>query len=696
MTFRLDGLGLLFALLITGIGTAVCFYARGYLDGDRRLGRFYAFLYFFMASMLGLVLADNFILFFVFWELTGISSYFLIGFDHEKESSRTSALQALLVTGGGGLAMLAGLLCVSMITGASRFSELDSLGFSAASLVPPGVLALVLAGAFTKSAQFPFHFWLPNAMTAPAPVSAYLHSSTMVKAGIYLMLRLSPSFSGDSFWRFSLTAIGAATVATGAVLAVKQTDMKRSLAYLTVSALGMMTMMIGAGAEGAIHAAVAFLVAHAFYKASLFMCAGSVDHATHERNPEALTGLARFMPFTAVAAVLAGAAMASLPLFLSFPAKEAVLEAGLHSPAPWIAGIAAGAGAVYAAMAWLLGVKPFGGAVESAKTHGHEVSFPMYVPPLALAACGLVFGVFPDLVAPFVDGAVRSAGGSPGKLVAWHGFTPALFLSLGGLVVGAVLYRGRFAARKALAPLDLPGWPGPERLYRTVLEATVAGAGRLTRTLQNGYLRRYLRVTFASVSALLAVALFRSGNLPSPAPDTARAYEIVLSFFICAAALAAVLARSRFVVVAMLGSVGMSITLLFVLYGAPDLAMTQFTVETLTVILLALVMHRLPPFAPAYSSVPQRAIDLLLAGGFGFLMSVLTWISFTDARPQLSAVSAFFSENSLPAAHGRNIVNVILVDFRGLDTLGEITVLAVAGVGVFSLVKAAASRGSSR
>ena len=361
LSFTVDGLSLLFALLISGVGALVLVYAGGYLAGSPQLGRLYAFLLFFMASMLGLVLADNLLLLFVFWELTSLSSYLLIGFDHERAEARAAALQALLVTGGGSLALLAGFLLLGQVGGSLELSALLSRpGAVTAHLLYVPILLLVLAGAFTKSAQFPFHFWLPAAMAAPTPVSAYLHSATMVKAGVYLLARLSPVLGGTDFWVWLVTVTGSATMLVGAYLALRQSDLKLILAYSTVSALGVMTSLLGLGGALAVRAALAFLLGHALYKGALFLVAGALDHQTGTRDVDRLAGLARAMPITALAAGLAALSMAGIPPLFGFIAKELSYEATLHAPASaWVTAAAVLANALLVAAAGLAGLKPF-------------------------------------------------------------------------------------------------------------------------------------------------------------------------------------------------------------------------------------------------------------------------------------------------------------------------------------------------
>lgn len=696
LSFYLDGLSLLFALLITGIGALILVYAGGYLAGHPQLGRLYAFLLMFMASMLGLVLADNLLALFVFWELTSLSSYLLIGFDHEREGARAAALQALLVTAGGGLALLAGLLLLGQAGGSLELSTLlgQPHDLRPHPLYLP-VLLLVLLGAFTKSAQFPFHFWLPSAMEAPTPVSAYLHSATMVKAGVYLLARLHPLLGGTDVWHVLVTGFGTATMLVGGFLAATQTDLKRILAYSTVSALGTLVLLLGIGTSGAITAALVFLLAHALYKGALFLVAGALDHETGTRDVHQLGGLWRTMPVTAGAAGLAALSLAGFGPFLSFIGKELVFETVWTAPGAGfvLTPAAVAAGALFVVAAGLTGVRPFWGARQPTPRLPHEAPPSLWLGPVLLAGGGVLFGVWPSLVADqVVAPAVTAVVGRPQHvlLALWHGFNPALALSAASLVLGLALYRSWAALHRASARLEpLLHW-GPATWYAGALRGLNGLALGQTRLLQSGYLRYYLLIVLVATAGLTGATLVGRGRLAAPADWWGlRFYDAGLAVLILLATAAAVLARSRLAAIAALGVVGYSVALVFVLFGAPDVAMTQFLVETLTVILFVLVFYHLPE-SPAVSGAMARARDALLAAGVGVLMTALVLIAIdVQYHPP---ISAYFSEHALSDAHGRNLVNVILVDFRGLDTLGEITVLAVAGVGVYALLKLRAAK----
>jgi multicomponent Na+:H+ antiporter subunit A len=689
LSFRVDGLGLLFALLISGVGTLVMLYAGAYLGTHPQLGRFFVFLLAFMASMLGVVLADNVVALFVFWELTSVTSFLLVGFEHERASARAAALQALLVTAGAGLALLAGLVMLAQAGGSWELSELLVRGEAIRTDPRYGaVLVLVLLGAFAKSAQVPFHFWLPGAMEAPTPVSAYLHSATMVKAGVYLLARLSPALGGTDAWLTVVAGVGAATALVGGYLALTQTDLKRILAYSTVGALGTLVLLLGVGTPDAVAAALVFLLAHALYKGALFMVAGALDHATGTRDASRLGGLARAMPLTAAAGTLAALSLAGLGPLLSFVGKEMLLEALLDAErwrAPLVlAGVLSGA--LFAAVAGIAVARPFYGAAVPTPQDPHEVSPGLWLGPAVLAALGLLLGLAPGPVAPLVSAAATAVVGAPQEvgLALWHGLNPALALSAlsVGLGLGAfVLWERLRPAMARLAALV----PGPERWYGAGLAGLDRLAVWLTGVLQNGYLRRYVMTVIGVAVLLVGFTLVTRAELrwPNAWPDV-RLYELVLALLILAAARVAVGARSRLAAVTALGVSGYATALVYLLYGAPDLAMTQILVETLTVLLYVLVFHHLPRFADLTSRT-ARWRDALVALAAGGLMTTL--VLAATAIPLDPTLSTFFAEQSYPAGHGRNVVNVILVDFRALDTLGEITVLSLAALGVYAMLR---------
>jgi multicomponent Na+:H+ antiporter subunit A len=689
-SFLLDGLSLLFAILISGVGALVVIYSAVYLAGHPYLGRCYAYILMFMGSMLGLVLADNLITLFVFWELTSLSSYLLIGFDHDQETTRAAALQALLVTSGGGLALLAGFLLIGDIAGSMELSSLLRSGdVIRAHPLYAWVVLLVCVGAFTKSAQVPFHFWLPNAMVAPTPVSAYLHSATMVKAGVYLLARLTPILGGTETWMIALMTAGATTMIVGAFLALRQTDLKLILAYLTVSALGILVLFIGLGTSEAIVAAIVFLLGHALYKGALFLVVGIVDHETGTRNARELGGLRSAMPVTAIIAAFAALSLAALPPAFGFIGKELLLDAAL--------GAEAGAGLltlalllasiVFVAAAGIVAIRPFFGKKSETSKRAHEAPPGLWLPPMLLACFGILFGIMPSLVdGPILRSAVQaiSRKSVTVDLALWHGFNLPLALSVLSLACGAALYAARRHAHAA-ARLQITSAWGPQQWYNHVLAGMNHVAQRQTRLLQSGYLRFYLLIIVAATVALAVVKLFSAiGSIDVTSDLDLRFYEWIVAGLIPAAALTAIMSRSRLGAVAALGVVGYSVGFIFVLFSAPDLAMTQFMVETLTVILFVLVFYHLPRFS-AFSTQMELFRDAVTALAFGALITII--VSIGAGIQLYPKISDYFIENSLPLAHGRNVVNAILVDFRGFDTFGEITVLAVAAVGVYALLK---------
>lgn len=693
LSFRLDGLGLLFALLISGIGTLVLWYASSYLHGHSHLGRFYLFLLLFMAAMLGAVLAADLITLFVFWELTGISSFLLIGFDYQKEASRRAALQALLVTGAGGLALLAGLMLLAQASGSKDLSAILNSGdlIRNHDLYLP-ILLLVLAGAFTKSAQVPFHFWLPGAMAAPTPVSAYLHSATMVKLGVFLLARFSPVLGGTDGWLYCLVTAGGITLLLGALKALLRSDLKQILAWTTVSALGMLTLLLGLGTPLAITAAMLLLVAHALYKSSLFLVAGAVDHGTGTREISRLGGLRASMPYVAIAAGLAGLSMAGFLPLAGFIAKELVYEAALQGPlVPWLVSLAALLGnAMTVTAALLAGYLPFHGRLRDTGLHPHQVAAGLWLPPLIPALLGLLVGLLSsDVGTLLLAPAVAQVAGMPVPvhLALWHGINPVLLLSLTTLGLGIALFilRNRFPVSGQLS-----SW-GAEPCYDYLLDALPKLARSITLRLQSGRLRYYLMIVAGTAITLMAAILINNSTVPLtlPRPDGSL-HEWLTGLVILCGALMATITRSRLAAVAALGVVGYGVALIYILFGAPDLAMTQFCIETLSIILFVLVLHKLPHFA-LLSGTASRLRDMVIALGIG---GVMTWLVLRAvSQPLVPSLSSWFMEQSLPAGHGRNVVNVILVDFRALDTLGEITVLAVAALGVYGMLKRRTGQG---
>jgi multicomponent Na+:H+ antiporter subunit A len=685
LSFNLDGLGLLFATLITGIGALIVLYASRYLAGHAQAGRFYASLFAFMGAMLGVVLSDNVLTLFVFWELTGFTSYLLIGFEHERAPARAAAIQALIVTGAGGLALLAAGVLLVDVSGTANFSAMAAQRAAiVASPLYTAIAALVLLAAFTKSAQFPFHFWLPNAMEAPTPVSAYLHSATMVKAGVYLIARMTPIVGSTSMWTIAVTVAGAATMVLGAYRAVQETDLKRILAYSTLSALGVLTMLLGVGTRETIIAALAYLVAHAGYKGALFLVAGIIDHEAGTRDISALAGLRRVMPATAFAGGAAALSMAGMPLTLGFVGKDGAYEALLHPGAwfPWLLALIVLSSVFLGVAGLLAGVSPFRGDVAPMKD-AHEPAWPLWFPPLALALSGLFAGIAPSILnGPLSTAATAIAGSSVDvSLSVWHGITPALLLSVLTLAAVAFAYAGQ-------AAVPARRWKprhGPEDVYDRALSALNAVSHAIAPALHSASLRTYVMVIVVTSALIGSTALLTAPGFGAAVPRTSiTAHDILIVFIIIAGAIAAAVARSTIAAVLALGAVGYGVAVMFLSFGAPDLAMTQFSVETLTVLIYVLVFRhfrRLGELSPRL----VRARDALIAAGIGtFIGGLLLSVATTETAPRLRE---FFAGFGPTLGHGRNIVNVILVDFRAFDTLGEITVLATAAIGVRGLLR---------
>ncbi len=691
LSIMIDGLSLTFALLISAIGVFVVMYSGAYLSGHPHLRRFYLYLLSFMVAMLGLVLADNLIMLFVFWELTTVTSYLLIGFDHASGKARRSALQALLLTGAGGLALLAGLILLGIVAGSLELSEIERVADAvrADALYLP-ILVLVLLGAFTKSAQIPFHFWLPNAMAAPTPVSAYLHSATMVKAGIYLLARMHPTLSGTEVWLWTLTVFGAVTAVVASVLALRQTDLKLALAYTTLMALGTLTMFLGADAKVAIAAAMTFLVVHSLYKAALFLIVGIIDHGTGTREVARLRGLARAMPITAAATAAAALSMAGFPPFLGFIGKELKYEGALAvaSEPLFVATAAVLANALMVAVAGVVAIRPFHGERLDTPKAPHEAPVRMWIGPVVLAALGLTFGLAPSAIEDgFVQPAAAAILGEEVivKLALWHGINLPLLLSILTFTLGLVIYAFHDRLRLGLATIEARLPTDSDQAWDRMLDGLKGLAAVQTRLLQSGVLRRYLFVVFAALALAVGYTLIAADavTLPASWPRLALQDWGVVGLII-AGTVMTITTRSRLAAICALGVVGIGVALIFLMYGAPDVAITQLLVETLVVVLVAVIMLRLPGLAEA-SGMKRRRLDALLALAVGAVMT-LTLLAVFD-RPLDRSVTAFFEANSVPEAYGRNIVNVILVDFRALDTFGEIAVVAVAALAAYALIR---------
>ena len=704
-SFRIDGLASTFALLITGIGTLIILYSGGYMAGHKDQGRFFSFMLMFMGSMLGLVASDDLITLFVFWELTSITSFLLIGFDHDREAARRGAIQALVITGGGGLALLAGLIMIRELTGLTSMTNVLAAGDALrGSVFYAPILILVLCGAFTKSAQMPFHVWLPNAMEAPTPVSAYLHSATMVKAGVYLLLRMQPVLGETALWTTILPLFGAVTLVVGALLAVKASDIKITLAYTTVASLGLLVMLIGVGTEQAIAGAVLYLIAHSLFKGGLFMVAGSVDHGAHTRELSGLGGLRRAMPVTFAAALLCALSMGGMTPFVGFLAKEemyhALEQADAYHVAVMIAAIAGNA--LMFAAAFIVALKPFIGKMPETIQHPHEGGPTIWLGPLTLGVLGLLGALFyrtyhEYLSIPMASAAMGQGGGQPAEIdIGWvpH-INLAFVLSLATIALGIGLYLGSERLRAGIvSTLRIIGW-GPDRGFDQAMRGLVRLSFALTRRLQSGRLDYYMTVTVMAIVAGMLVPMVWAGGLPAmPDFPSLRFSEWTVLGLIVLGIVAVVVAKNRLTAIVSLGIQGFGTALIFMLLGAPDLSFTQFMVETLSVVILALVMTRLKlsvaDHRPWREVLPDAA--LALGGGAGFGLLLLSIVQ----RPFDPLLSDFFERYSYQIAHGHNIVNVIIVDFRGVDTMGEIAVVMTTGLAILALIRIRVGRRGNR
>ncbi len=693
-TLRLDGLGWLFSLLILGIGLLVVLYARYYLSDDDPIGRFYCYLLLFAGAMLGVVLSDNILLLVIFWELTALSSFLLIGYWSHRSDAREGARMALAITGGGGLCLLAGALMLGDIAGSFELSEiLQRRDLIHASPLYLPMLILILLGAFTKSAQFPFHFWLPHAMAAPTPVSAYLHSATMVKAGVFLLARFYPVLSGSDAWFYGVTTVGFATFAFGAYTALFKHDLKGLLAYSTISHLGLITLLFGLQTPLSVVAAVFHIINHATFKASLFMAAGIVDHEAGTRDMRKLNGLWKYMPYTATLAMVAAASMAGVPLFNGFLSKEMFLAETLSLDAAGLWGILVPVAAVSASIFSVAYSVRF---VDDVFFNGEPVALPktpheppqwMKIPVDVLVVICLAVGIAPAwTIAPLLAIAAHATLGAPlpeYSLAVWHGFNLPLLMSVAAMLGGAAVYyflRYFYDLHRYVHTPFTGHW-----MYHESLEKLLKLSVWITHRLQNGSLQRYL-AWIVAVTVLLAAWPFFDFGYSTGSSEAApiNGIAIVAWIILVAASLATVtFHRERLTALIMVGMVGLVTTLIFVYLAAPDLALTQVSVEVVTIVLLLLALHRLPQQSPVESSAVRRLRDAVLAIAAGAGVTAITYAVLT--RP-FESLSSFYLEKSLSEAGGTNVVNVILVDFRGFDTFGEIIVLAIAALGIAAML----------
>jgi multicomponent Na+:H+ antiporter subunit A len=693
--FRLDGLSLLFSLLITGIGSLIFVYASSYLKGHPYLDRFYGYLCLFMSAMLGVVLSDNILLLFIFWELTSISSFFLIGFNNDSAVSRKSALTALSVTGLGGFLLLAGMVLIGEMAGTYSIGELiNASGVITEHPWYPLVLGLVLMGAFTKSAQFPFHFWLPGAMKAPTPVSAYLHSATMVKAGIFLMARFTPILGGTPLWSYTLLVVGGVTMLYAAVHSLFRTDLKGVLAYSTIAVLGVLTFLIGLGTEEAFIAAGTFIIAHALYKASLFLVTGIIDYQTGTRDITHLAGLRKVLFPVFVAGTLAALSSAGLPFSFGFIGKDLIYEATLTAGDPLrilLTVVAVIANICLVAAGFMAGIKPFSGALP---TQFADVKMPsplVWIPPLILGLSGFALGCFPDLAGQYIVAPTVSAlTVEPVEftLKIWHGFNTVLLLSGITIIAGTVVYLFNKPAVSKIAFVERFNSYTPHYFFQKSWITFRRFSVWYTGFMHNGFLRSYLIKIIIFAEILLIYELVKGGPIYIDYSKLipVSVHEGINVLILLGAIYLTVTTTSRLTAVVGTSIIGYAICLMFVFYSAPDLAITQFTIDTLTVVLFVFVLFNLPSFlvvAHGNRSIVIR--DALVAGLFGILLS-LTAIKVLQV-PTVKDISEFYGKFAYSLAKGKNVVNIVLVDFRGFDTMFEIVVLSISAIGVYSLIK---------
>lgn len=695
-TLMLDGLGFFFALLILVIGLLIIAYARQYLSRDDNMGEFFTYLLLFQGAMVGIVLSDNILLLLIFWELTSLSSFLLIGYWKHLPEGRQGARMALTVTGMGGLAMIGGMLILGQIVGSYDLSViLQNREIIQADPLYVPALVLILLGCFTKSAQFPFHFWLPHAMAAPTPVSAYLHSATMVKAGIFLMARMWPVLSGTPEWFMIVTTAGLVTMVLGAVIALFKHDLKALLAFSTVSHLGLITMLLGTGTAFGAMAAVFHILNHATFKAALFMSAGIIDHGAHTRDIRRLGGLRSLMPVTFVIVTLAALSMAGIPLLNGFLSKEMMLEEANHTAlfdAPWLVPALATFGSLFSAAYCfrLIGHVFFGPVRDDYPAKPHDPGAGLWLAPAILIVPVVVIGVAPFLAEPFVKLVTASVLGGAAEVPTahfkiWHGLVPALFMSIIA-VVGGLLMLAIF--KPALRLWETTPRPEAKVIYDAIVETAARLAQKLILPLHNGAFTRYAAIGTITI-VVAGFYAWTTGTVGAPTRAMQTAGPVLIAgwlMLVAATAGMVFMHRNRFLSLILMGIVGLMVSIGFVFLSAPDLAMTQFTVEVVTIILMLLALNFLPNRTPVESSVLRRMRDagLAIAGGLAtFALAYHYLLRDAVGVP----ISEFHLANSYKGGGGTNVVNVILVDFRGFDTFGEIIVLGIAALLIYALTE---------
>ncbi|MGV8929175.1 MAG: monovalent cation/H+ antiporter subunit A [Brevundimonas sp.] len=688
----LDPLGLMFAGMILGIGLLIIVYARFYLSAADPMGRFFTYLLLFQGAMLGIVLSDNVLLLLIFWELTSLSSFLLIGFWRHLPEARQGARMALVVTGGGGLALIGGLLILGNIAGSYDLTVILQRGeaIQASPLYLPALL-LILGGCFTKSAQFPFHFWLPHAMSAPTPVSAYLHSATMVKAGVFMLARLWPVLAGTEAWFLIVATTGLVTMVFAACVALFKDDLKGLLAYSTISHLGFLTMLFGIGTPIAALVGVFHIINHASFKAALFLNAGIVDHEVGTRDLKRLGGLFGLMPIAGTLALIAGLSMAGVPPLNGFISKEMMLEEAAHTvwlEQPWVFPVLATLGAMLSVAYSLRYIAHvyFGPRRDDYPKTPQDPGVGLWGPPAVLVALVLAIGLAPALVAgPLVNrvaAAVTNGAAPQVQLALWHGVTPALFMSLAAIGVGALLLVGhrRLDRLWHAAPL-----PDAKRLFDRAVATAVPAARRGVDALQNGSLQRAMAALIGTAVMVGFVGFLMSPHEAGDRTGVTASLTAIVGWIalVTATALVVVTHRARYISLIYIGIVGLIISMAFVHLSAPDLALTQISVEVVTILLMLIALNLLPKQTPVESGPWRRLRDGGVAVAAGLGVGGAAWAVMT--RP-LDSISGYFWDNAYSGGGGTNVVNVILVDFRGFDTFGEIIVLGVAALGIFALL----------
>ncbi|WP_299616286.1 monovalent cation/H+ antiporter subunit A [uncultured Tateyamaria sp.] len=696
LTLMLDGLGFFFALLILGIGLLIIAYARHYLSRDDHMGEFFTYLLLFQGAMVGIVLSDNILLLLIFWELTSLSSFLLIGFWKHLPEGRQGARMALTVTGMGGLAMVGGMLILGQIAGSYDLSViLQNRELIQESPLYLPALILILLGCFTKSAQFPFHFWLPHAMAAPTPVSAYLHSATMVKAGIFLMARMWPVLAGTPEWFVIVTTAGLITMVLAAVIALFKHDLKALLAFSTVSHLGLITMLLGTGTPFGAMAAIFHILNHATFKAALFMSAGIIDHEAHTRDIRRLGGLRKLMPITFVIATLAALSMAGIPFLNGFLSKEMMLEEATHTTLfgiPNLVPILATVGSLFSAAYCfrLIGHVFLGPVRDDYPAKPHDPPTGLWLPPALLIVPVIVIGVAPFVAEPFVKLITASVLGEAGEVPKayfkiWHGLVPALFMSMAA-VVGGLLVLLLF--KPLLAAWDNTPRPEAKVIFEGLIESAAGVARWVILGLHNGAFSRYALIGVATIIVAGGYA-WTTGTIAPPTRELQAVGPVHVAtglMLVTAVAGLVLMHRNRLLSLILIGIVGLMVSIGFVLLSAPDLAMTQFTVEVVTIILLLLALNFLPKRTPVESTLLRRVRDggVAIVGGLAaFAMAYHYMLRDAVVAP----ISEFHLANSYKGGGGTNVVNVILVDFRGFDTYGEIIVLGIAALLIYALTE---------